>query len=641
MSNIKKYLTPKKSYRPELDGLRALAVMAVMFSHYEIFDGILEGGYLGVDIFFVLSGYLIAQQLLNHHKANFFSCAKFLLRRVKRLFPALYVTVSLVFILSFFILTPSQFDDNSKITISSLLFISNFFFMGNVDYFDLAAVARPLLHIWSIGLEMQFYAFFAISFSIFVRFFSLRIFFYFLSILSVLSLFFAEIFSDINSSYYFLGSRLWEFYVGILAAILHEKNIGIPERMASLSLFAGFFIIFSSFIFFDGQTAHPGFVSLVPCVGAFLIIFQRHHDFKFNILNSSWLILLGRISFSTYLLHWPILVLLQLALTRELFLSEKVCALLFTLLGSYLLFLAIENKFRYAPVTNRYALVAFGSVVSGSIICVLIASSLNFAAVSKTDFSQVYQDDIIKQKVIESTIWNSNKEFDGFRDPRTNILVLGDSHSVDVAMSLLVTKNAQQAFEIARRELDDPCLVGMRSLADSILGFHSECDLQWSRLLKDSVFHDAEYVLVANYWELKYAGRILPGIERLIRLTDSPIALIGPAESFPLVENAVARLGPTTALNEYSFVNRAKDLKPLIKSLYAVAEELEIEVIRRDGIACDDTRLLCLIYQEGEGFLYSDDNHWSLAGEKTFGVELTRRILNDAISIVERRSESK
>ena len=303
------------NYRSEIDGLRALAVSLVVLYHYELLW--LTGGYIGVDVFFVISGYLITKQLLGDFKSNTFNLLKFYQRRIARLFPALIFVQIIVGIFAWLTYLPGDLAGFGFESISASFSIANIYYYLKTGYFDVSSLEKLLLHTWSLSVEEQFYFIFPIAF-----YFSLR----YLKYLHVLFLFAILLFASLLLSIYFLSSlkeavfyllpfRAWEILLGSLIALL-----GISERknpvswVASMSVFVGIAMIVLPAFLYDESTPFPGLSALAPCFGTAIILFYGssiqgtllHKTLCFNVVTY-----LGRISYSVYLWHWPLLVLLN------------------------------------------------------------------------------------------------------------------------------------------------------------------------------------------------------------------------------------------------------------------------------------------------------------------------------------------
>ena len=302
----------KIRYRPDIDGLRALAVLAVIIFHTD--RNLLSGGFVGVDIFFVISGYLITSIIFNDIKNDKFSIFHFYDRRVRRIIPALLFLLAISSIASYVILFPADLYKYAKSLLATLLFFSNIFFWRNSGYFAPTADTIPLLHTWSLSIEEQFYLFFPVfiitAFYLVKRKPKKKIVFL-LSLFFIVSLFLsiwgAE--NKPSASFYLLPTRAWELLLGALLAFLPKINF--QSRYRALLTGSGIILVFVSFYFLSKELSFPGINALFPCLGAGMIILANHKrsgNFVSKLISIKPLVFIGLISYSLYLWHWSFIV---------------------------------------------------------------------------------------------------------------------------------------------------------------------------------------------------------------------------------------------------------------------------------------------------------------------------------------------
>ena len=306
----------KLNYRPEIDGLRAIAVVAVILYHAEfaIFNyKIFQGGFIGVDIFFVISGYLITSIILKELDiTGTFSFKNFYIRRIRRILPALFLVMLVSFPFACLYLLPNNFIDYSKSILYSLGFSSNYYFWSlGSTYEDINSLLKPFLHTWSLSVEEQFYIIFPLvllfAFKYLKKYFASALILGFL-----LSLIVADFGSKNypSSTFYFLPTRAWELLVGSILAYFEIRS-GHRSQNKTLNLFlpiCGLILIIHSIIFFYDQMFHPSFYTLSPVLGICLIIwFSDKNELTTKLLSSKLFVGVGLISYSLYLWHYPIL----------------------------------------------------------------------------------------------------------------------------------------------------------------------------------------------------------------------------------------------------------------------------------------------------------------------------------------------
>ena len=334
-------------YRAEIDGLRALAVLPVIFFHAGFNS--FSGGFVGVDIFFVISGYLIATIIIRELNTNTFSLKKFYERRARRILPALIFVILISSIISFIFLTRTELASYFKSVMAILLFVSNFYFYKTSPYFQSESELEPLLHTWSLSIEEQFYIIFPITLLLFHKFFKRYIF------LMLIFGFFASLFlcqflalKTIGTlNFYFTFSRAWELILGAICAyIIIYKNFSYSALIKNLLSTIGIILIMFSIFFFSRQTVFPSFFTLVPTIGTSLIIlFADRNTFVNKILSVKFLVSIGLISYSLYLWHQPLLAFGKIFFD-DLSIIHKLTLIFSSFLISIFSYFFIEKIFR-------------------------------------------------------------------------------------------------------------------------------------------------------------------------------------------------------------------------------------------------------------------------------------------------------
>ena len=295
-------------YRPEITGLRTIAVIPVVLDHLNI--KLFSGGFVGVDVFYVISGFLITSILLNDVSENKFSLARFYERRARRILPALMFTLILTCILAWIILFPADFAAFGKSVAATVGFVSNFLFYSEVSYFAAEAETKPLLHTWSLAIEEQFYILFPLI--LFVLFkFGKKYLGLWLTLLAVASLAFAiwQVQANTEAAFYLLPARGWELLLGALLAVQDKyRPFSIPRWLAHLLGVAGLAFILAPIFIYTGKTPFPGLAALPVCLGTALIIFSNGNRLNLSgrVLSLKPFVGIGLISYSLYLIHWPV-----------------------------------------------------------------------------------------------------------------------------------------------------------------------------------------------------------------------------------------------------------------------------------------------------------------------------------------------
>lgn len=310
-------------YRADIDGLRAIAVLAVIGFH--AYPDYFPGGFVGVDVFFVISGFLISSIILRQLRRSTFTLSEFYARRIRRIFPALVTVLPACLLFGWFALLPDEFEHLGKHVASAATFVSNFTLWQESGYFDRTAELKPLLHLWSLGIEEQFYLVWPmLLLLLWKRQQNIGITIVLLTMASfVLSVALGH--EKPTANFYFPFSRFWELGVGCLLAIVKEspgsmkgwfdedhvpgsRYILLRSCAHSLLPIVGIGLIGAAIFLFDRRTAFPGWAALVPTAGAMCVICVRGDSwFQRRIMACAGLVLIGTISYPLYLWHWPIL----------------------------------------------------------------------------------------------------------------------------------------------------------------------------------------------------------------------------------------------------------------------------------------------------------------------------------------------
>lgn len=347
-------------YRGEIDGLRALAVVPVMLFHagFELFGG----GFVGVDVFFVISGYLITTILIEDIENKRFSIINFYERRARRILPALFFVIFACIPFAWMWMDLSQMRDFSQSLVAVSLFASNILFWTESGYFAGAAEEKPLLHTWSLAVEEQYYLLFPI-FLIFAWRFGKNRVFWIIVFMSAFSLLLSEWGwrNDAIANFYLAPTRAWELFAGSIAAFVVQKQ-GVQKNNL-LSLLGLTAIIFSILVF-DENIPFPSFYTLVPVLGVTLIVlYAKKGTLVAKLLGTKLFVGIGLISYSAYLWHQPLFAFARITGNRETVLSIILFFLSFVF--AYLSWKYVENPFRNKNFIKRR------TIFLGSLACML------------------------------------------------------------------------------------------------------------------------------------------------------------------------------------------------------------------------------------------------------------------------------
>ncbi len=352
------------SYRPDVDGLRALAVLPVLFFHAELG---FPGGFVGVDIFFVISGFLIGSLVLSEIQDGTFRLVDFWERRIRRIFPALAVVVIVTFIAGSIWMVPQHFAELGQSIVAQPLLVANFYFWKQSGYFETASEFQPLLHTWSLALEEQFYLLFPLAMIFFLRKGMAKVWAA-MVVLMVASLAWSIYgsFHFPDFSFFLIPSRIWELILGVMLALLPKRQTAKPW-LDNLLGWSGLAAIVYAIFFFDVNTVFPGYAAVLPCLGAALLIFSNSPSPNSTglLLGTKPLVFIGKISYSLYLWHWPAIVFLKYTFISEVSSFHLVGALVFSFVIAVLSWKYIETPFRKKSYCGkRKQLFAVAAVLS-------------------------------------------------------------------------------------------------------------------------------------------------------------------------------------------------------------------------------------------------------------------------------------
>ena len=428
-------------YRKEIDGLRAVAVLPAVLFHagFEIF----RGGFIGVDIFFVISGYLITTLILKPLQEKKFSLIGFYERRARRILPALFTVIFFTSILGFVFLTRSELGSYFESVTANLFFYSNLYFWQNMPYFASDAEIKPLIHTWSLAVEEQYYLFFPILLIFLSKFFK-KFIIYFMFFGFLTSLLLAQLLATNtggNLNFYFTLSRVWELVLGGISAyyLMNSKKFIFTKNLNQLLSLFGLILILLSYYYFSKEVIHPSFYTLAPTIGTVLIIlFAKENTYANKLLSTNFLVGIGLISYSFYLWHQPLLAFGRIYF--EIFTTQiKTTIIIISIFLSYFSWRFIEQPFRDMKKTSVRNLLNF----TGTLFIILIIFSVlgsNFFSSNSTNSTEAK---LAKQLSKLNSIYSINMDERQFIKNRIiheslnpEIIVIGSSRTMEISNDL-------------------------------------------------------------------------------------------------------------------------------------------------------------------------------------------------------------
>ncbi len=540
-------LTPgnAKTYRPDIDGLRAIAVLSVLFFHFGVET--FSGGFIGVDVFFVISGFLITRLIIDAVGDGSFTFGGFYLRRARRLVPALLFTIFASFIVGCLIFSPQHLQRLGGSALHGILSISNFFFWSESGYFDADAKVKPLLHLWSLSVEEQFYFIWPLTLVLLQKVSLSRITtpLMFL-LLGVASWAFAEwcLKYDASAAFYLLPSRIVEFCMGALMVWL----VGIATRpwVRELALVIGLLLIGYAAMYFTRQTPFPGTNSLIPCLGTSLALFGGSSGFLGALLRSRPMVFTGLISYSLYLCHWPIYVFyVYITDSAQLGPWQVVGLTLSSFIVATLMYRFVERPFRFARPGPQAVLAS----TKFALTCSLIALVMAYLAASSwanggwywrfgnsADIAEVFDLDRLRIETIDYGMEHIGGAT--FLGNSKRILVVGDSHARDVSNGLHQSL-VERGFEVRMHELDDTCLEQIGIDGQLIADAHSngtiDCPKQINEYIKSYKSQFADIIVYSadlSPATSKFVGRFVKLVQKVSKNENVKIVVMDRAVRF-------------------------------------------------------------------------------------------------------------
>jgi peptidoglycan/LPS O-acetylase OafA/YrhL len=440
-----------RSYRPDIDGLRAIAILSVVLYHAGV--PFSSGGFTGVDIFFVISGYLLGGHIFSELRSGTFSFLRFYQRRAKRILPAFYVVLTFTILSGLLLLSPSENKLYVLSAFSATLSVSNIFFLRYLEgYFRVRSFFHPLLMTWSLGVEEQFYAVIPLLMLLLVR---IRRSFLFPAILTVCVLSFLlawrQVGVDPTSAFYLLPSRAWELGVGAFLAVMQQtrKPLTISAPITQLLSMTGLALMLAPIFLLNENSPFPGPAAVPSVLGAAILIAVPSSWINRRILSLPPLVFIGMVSYSWYLWHWPLLSYLHIASNDKVPSFAAFLAIMLSLVAAILSYYLIEQPFRRSsrkpgPMLIRYAAVSLLLLaVCGSIWISYKIPGMpeRFPVLAKVEheaaLSSGYPCTPTKDKL------NLSPPCYDASDPRPAVAVWGDSHSNALAPSIRSIANAQ------------------------------------------------------------------------------------------------------------------------------------------------------------------------------------------------------
>jgi peptidoglycan/LPS O-acetylase OafA/YrhL len=636
------------TYRPDIDGLRAIAVIPVVLYHIGFVA--IGGGFVGVDVFFVISGFLIASVLIKEIEAGRFSVITFYERRIRRILPA-FTAMTLVSIpIAIWLLLPQDLRAFGTSLWSATLFVSNIaFWLESGDYFDIGGNVKPLLHTWSLAVEEQFYIFFPLALAIMFKLCRPRQAFVCCLAVFVISLA-LSIYGQQQTplaNFYLLPTRAWEIMCGSLLAFGQIPG-PLSGRQAQLEGILGLLCILVPVVIYQPTTPFPGVAAVPPVLGAALIIHSgigADQSLSRRLLSWTPLRFIGLISYSLYLWHWPLIV-----FTRYVLLEPGLGAMIVLLAGS-LVVATLSWRFVESPFRRPGEVFRRPQLFMSTGVALISIALCGWLLQWSGGLPQRFPREIVS--MADKTTYHGRwRECGGAyarrrtqqslcalgaAGARPTFLVIGDSHADAVAAAVFeaagvtgrsgyqITDTGYRPFIGFRKFGEIPKYQYLNTLTIAFLDGHPE--------IRDIILplYWRQAVLVDSY--LDENGRRVPGriaaqqgLETLFaRYPDKRFLVIASAANSPLFGGAIAARAAWFGRDFHPRVTR-QDFEALQAKYTDILEDLgrnpQVTVLHLSGRLCD-AQFCSGLLDDGRP-AYSDDNHLSYAASKLFDADFVR-----------------
>ena len=640
-------------YRREIDGLRAIAVVSVVAYHAKV-PGF-TGGYLGVDIFFVISGFLICSILLADLARGKFSLIVFYERRARRILPALSFVVALTFPLAWYILQPVKFVEFAESVCSTIIFGANIYFWRTTSYFDDDAENSPLLHTWSLAVEEQFYIIFPLALYILFRYNRARMILLFVT-LALISLLIAEVGWrwKPEANFYLPTGRAWELLIGaIVAMLLSGRQIGRSWRGDMLGM-GGLVLILWSIFVLDDTIPVPSLYTGVPVLGtALVLVFAVAGSPAARLLSSGPMVGIGLISYSLYLWHQPVLALGRMGAAAGLDRTITSGLLVITLGLAWFSWRFVERPFRRVDIVSRQQMLWFSGISSGGLFAVALSVLLLPEWVHETYLSSLTDESKVRYQIIADAAIDSGfgggsgcvfwaKPTDTGLPGRAElcaqdgkgILILGDSHANDLFNALATAKLApflvslhQPGCQPHRRlntRVVEPC--DFEVLLQTVVSLKKNFRLILFTEAGGSFYGPGNGPFAPERLHPVLIDEMATYLELLQAASGLPVVVLGPQ---PSPGFHPSRLNPRSPLASQLEVAVSEEAMAHVDEVdRALAQRLATSSLsffsKRELADLDLPRDLLI---DGK-LTYRDGSHWNQHGESIFGERL-RKALRD------------
>ncbi|WP_167483937.1 acyltransferase family protein [Mesorhizobium tamadayense] len=644
-------------YRADIDGLRAVAVLAVLCFHLGVSG--FSGGFVGVDVFFVISGFLITRIVAADIKAERFSLARFWSRRARRLLPALFATLALSCVAAFLLLAPRHLESFAQSLVAAAFGVSNILFWRESGYFDLAARIKPLLHTWSLSVEWQFYLVWPLLLSVLLGRYPRRMAW---PILAAAALSFCLILAFQDGSFWLFSwthaaewiadgratvfyntpFRVFEFACGAALVWLPKPR---PVILHELLVLLGLVLIGSAVFFLDSGSGAPAWNVLLPTIGAAMVLHSDRSRWAGLILRNVPAVYLGRISYSLYLVHWPLMVFCNYGLLRTPSSAEAIFVGLLSLVLATLMFHFVEQPCRAGRGFVAPAGLALAGLVSFSVVNYAMSDGMPWRLQSVAAGTELADSAALKA-ITGSLGCQDFCEFGNLQSPN-RVLVVGDSHVEHYTRAL--NELGGQDFHFLLAEAGN-CYFGAELQTRTNGAVTQHC--------RNATDQAARWLKAGGIVAI-VQGQRWPGYRNLLerKVDGAPVDISDVATLFPTMLGDIAKLyagfrGPVILIGHAPSTNLICSIRPAYFSLPCPVpsrvEHVDFEgsfhafaTVHRGFDLVDPVDTICSPREchatDAAGHsLYVDDHHLSIFGARLVVPKIIERLQKD-LSVASRQ----
>ncbi|MFW3344177.1 acyltransferase family protein [Aliarcobacter butzleri] len=642
------------NYRADIDGLRAYAVISVLLYHASF--SFVSGGFVGVDIFFVISGFLMTKIIKEQLDNNIFSVKDFFIRRIKRLFPALIFVFILTSIATYFIFPFSMRNEAIIQNIYSLYGISNINFWLESGYFDNDKFLKPMLHTWSLGVEEQFYIFWVILLLLVYKFAKDRLFyiiiFFILVSFGLNAIFLSEYFistfaqSDMeffsfdkikSSVFFMMPFRIFEFAIGGALVYLSIKN----KKVQNIAALIGFSVLIYYFINFSSDKVFPYYNALIVVIGTALIMLSKDSFIIKLLLENKPTVFIGKISYSLYLVHWPLIV-FWFYLEDNITIVDKILIVSISILISILIYKYVEQRFRTKEKSNYLYILKFILLIILLTVFFIILNKIKNINTKQDLNKYIINKEVFIKESVDKVLEARNSSNFQNNNYLPKILLIGDSTSND--MNLLLSNINLDKFELRIQNISYRCQFMLYDKRNEIefykndINLINSCEKGTYATFNSSLVKEADIIIISFDWrDFIIKEGFEKAINKLKEQTNAKIIILGKRPYFTKNQTQFIShlLIEHNNINDFEYyIYKNKKMDSVNNSIKNYSENLGLKFIDVTDFLCNDKKQICYMFDEEDNLLYRDSFHFSIYGAKFFAQDFYNRFIKNDIDLV-------